>query len=38
VQADPHADPRLVVQQIMAANSLSAGSLQAGQHLLVPRG
>ncbi len=38
VQADPHADPRLVVQQIMAANSLSEGSLQAGQRLLVPRG
>ncbi len=38
VQADPHADPRLVVQQIMAANSLPGGSLQAGQRLLVPQG
>ena len=37
VQADPQADPRLVVQQIMAANSLHSTSVGAGQHLLVPR-
>jgi hypothetical protein len=37
VQADPQADPRLVVQQIMAANSLRSTSVGAGQHLLVPR-
>jgi hypothetical protein len=38
VRADPHADPRLVVQQIMVANSLPGGSLRAGQRLLVPHG
>jgi hypothetical protein len=36
-QADPRADPRQVVQQIIAANALRDGSVQAGQRLLVPR-
>jgi hypothetical protein len=37
-QADPRADPRQVVQRIIAANALRDGSVQAGQRLLVPRG
>jgi LysM repeat protein len=37
LQADPQADPRLVVRQIMAVNALSGGSVTAGQRLLVPR-
>lgn len=38
MRADPQADPRQVVQQIIAANALRDGSIQAGQRLLVPRG
>jgi len=38
MRADPHADPRLVVQRIIAANALPGGSVHAGQHLVVPRG
>jgi LysM domain len=38
MRADPQADPRQVVQQIIAANALRGGSIQAGQRLLVPRG
>ena len=38
MRADPQADPRHVVQQIVAANALPGGSVQAGQRLLVPRG
>jgi nucleoid-associated protein YgaU len=38
VRADPHADPRLVVQRIIAINSLSGGSITAGQRLMVPGG
>lgn len=38
MRADPQADPRLVVQRIIAANALHKGSVQAGQSLLVPRG
>ena len=38
MRADPHADPRLIVQRIIAANALPGGSVQAGQRLLVPRG
>jgi LysM repeat protein len=38
MRADPQADPRQVVQEIIAANALRDGSIQAGQHLLVPRG
>ena len=37
LQADPRADPRLVVQQIMTANALPSASVTAGQRLLVPR-
>lgn len=35
-QADPQADPRLVVQQIIAANKLAGGSIVAGQRLVIP--
>jgi LysM repeat protein len=38
MRADPRADPRQVVQQIIVANALRDGSIQAGQRLLVPRG
>jgi len=38
MRADPQADPRLVVQRIIAANALRDGSIQAGQRLWVPRG
>jgi LysM repeat protein len=37
-RADPQADPRLVVQRIIAVNALRNGGIQAGQSLLVPRG
>ena len=37
MRADPQADPRLVVQRIMAANALTDGSITPGQRLLVPR-
>jgi LysM repeat protein len=36
-QADPTADTRLVVQQIVTTNSLSSQNLTAGQHLTVPQ-
>jgi hypothetical protein len=35
--AEPTADPRLVVQQIMAANEMSTTDIAAGQLLWVPR-
>lgn len=35
--AEPTADPRLVVQQIMAANGMSTADVAAGQLLWVPR-
>jgi LysM domain len=35
--AEPTADPRLVVQQIMAANKMSTADIAAGQLLWVPR-
>jgi hypothetical protein len=35
--AEPTADPRLVVQQIMAANGMTTADLAAGQLLWVPR-
>jgi hypothetical protein len=38
VRADPGADPRAVIQQIMDANALSSPAIQAGQVLWVPRG
>jgi hypothetical protein len=38
LQADPSADPRLVVQQIVSMNSLTGENVVAGQHLRVPQG
>jgi nucleoid-associated protein YgaU len=38
VQAEPTADPRVVVQEIIDANSLSGPAIQAGAVLWVPRG
>ncbi len=35
--AEPTADPRLVVQQIMAANGMTTADVAAGQLLWVPR-
>jgi Tfp pilus assembly protein FimV len=35
--AEPTADPRLVVQQIMAANGMTSANVAAGQLLWVPR-
>jgi len=35
--AEPTADPRLVVPQIMAANGLTSTAIAAGQLLWVPR-
>jgi hypothetical protein len=35
--AEPTADPRLVVQQIMAANGMTTANVAAGQLLWVPR-
>jgi LysM repeat protein len=37
-QADPSADPRLVIQQIVSMNSLTSENIVAGQHLRVPQG
>jgi hypothetical protein len=37
-QADPAADPRAVIPEIIDLNSLSGTSLQVGQVLLVPKG
>jgi len=36
--ADPNADPRLVMQQIIELNGLTGDVIQAGQRLWVPRG
>jgi LysM domain-containing protein len=36
--AEPAADPRLVIQQIIAANALGGSSIRAGQLLWVPKG
>jgi len=33
----PSADPRLVITQIMAANSLTTTVVQAGEELWVPK-
>lgn len=38
VQAQPSADPRIVVQQIIDLNALSGSSVEPGEHLWVPRG
>jgi LysM domain len=35
--ADPSADPRIVIQEIISANALSGTSIQAGQLLWVPK-
>jgi hypothetical protein len=35
--AEPSADPRVVIQQIMSVNSLTNAQIQAGQLLWVPR-
>jgi hypothetical protein len=35
--AEPTADPRLVVQQIMAANGMNSANVAAGQLLWIPR-
>ena len=37
-QAEPAADPRLVIQQIIAANALGGPVIQPGQSLWVPKG
>ena len=36
--ADPSADPRVVIQEIVNQNGLSGTSIQVGQVLWVPRG
>jgi hypothetical protein len=36
-QAEPSADPRQVISEIMTANSLTSSNVQAGQLLWVPR-
>jgi hypothetical protein len=36
--ADPHADTRVVVQQIIELNGLTGDAVVAGQQLWVPRG
>jgi LysM domain len=37
-RAEPTADPRLVMQQIIDLNALHGTSIEPGQHLWVPRG
>jgi hypothetical protein len=37
-QAEPSADPRGVIQEIIDLNALGGASIQPGQHLWVPRG
>jgi LysM repeat protein len=37
-QAEPSADPRIVVQQIIDVNALSGPTIQAGELLWVPAG
>jgi LysM domain-containing protein len=36
--ADPHADTRVVIQQIIELNGLTGDTVFAGQHLWAPRG
>jgi nucleoid-associated protein YgaU len=38
VHADPSADPRIVIGEIVSDNALSGTGIQAGQILWVPRG
>jgi LysM repeat protein len=35
--AEPSADTRVVVQEIMTANTLTSGDISAGQLLWIPR-
>jgi LysM domain len=35
---DPHADPRLIVEQVQQLNSMPGAEVKAGQVLWVPRG
>jgi hypothetical protein len=35
--AEPSADPRQVIQEILTANSMTGGTIQAGQLLWVPK-
>jgi hypothetical protein len=37
-QAEPSADPRVVMQEIIDLNALQSGSIEPGQRLWVPRG
>jgi len=37
-QAEPTADPRVVMQEIVDLNALQSSSIEPGQHLWVPRG
>jgi hypothetical protein len=37
VSADPSADTRVVVQEIMTANAMTSADISAGQLLWVPR-
>ncbi len=37
-RAEPAADPRIVVQQIIDVNALSSPMIEAGELLWVPRG
>jgi len=36
--AEPTADPRVVMQQIIDLNALRGTNIEPGQHLWVPRG
>jgi hypothetical protein len=38
LQAEPSADPRVVMQEIIDLNALQSGSVEPGQRLWVPRG
>lgn len=38
MQAQPHADPRVVVQQIIDVNALHSSTVWAGERLWVPKG
>ena len=38
VHADPSADPRVVIGEILADNQLTGSGIQVGQVLWVPRG
>ncbi len=38
MQAQPHADPRVVVQEIIDVNALHSSTVWAGERLWVPKG